>query len=426
MCRTGAVLLLFALLVIAAPPAYPESWPAGEYVRVGKLVLLEGDRVGFLNGRITIGFDLKDPADLAALRKDEGKWVRAEFTQTNRAGPGRPPVIKDIKLTVLHDAKNPFPLIVQASPTRTRIAFGETFSFSCRLANDSGKRIDFVFCHVFPYLTAKNEDGYEVALRAPSNRPGYPGLWLEQKILEPRAELKTDMTCTNLIQPGRYVFRVVAPEVGGIKVLSDPVEIEVVSPSREATKKTLLEWMDKATFPQRKGIAWMLWRDFDNHDGMKKLIEIMDGQERPHQYTAGIIAAAEGKAAIEPFLRAIRKEKKGGRIHYWCERACQSPERLAIFKRLLREDTRIPHGKAGDRPVPLSQLVAQFLVYYREKDDRFTWKESDEHRVRIVQELRKLLDESPGSIRLFDGEHDFDPESIDALMRRKLLYWGSD
>jgi hypothetical protein len=414
---------LSALICVAASIGYAESTPPGDYAGVGKLVLVPENEVRLENGRSAPHVVLVDQADFRALGKFQGKWVRMKYTQTNTSGWGELPEIRDITVDVLHDDKNPPPLDVQVAPAARSLKFGEVFSFSCRFINSSERRVTFEFGHAFPFLKAKDDRGYEVALRAASNRPGYPGLWFPEDALDPRAELRESMTCTNLIMPGKYDFIIESPAVDGIRMLSQPIEIEVVSPNDEATEKTLLEWMDKATFAQQKGIAWILWRDFANHAGMKKLAEIVDRQETPDVVAAGILVASEGEAAVDPFLRAIQKVRDGSEIHYWCEKACQSPEPLVLFNRLLRLNTRIRYEEAGDAAVPLSHLVAHFLMYYWDGSQRFTWKESEEQRAKVVADLRRIMSATPATIRLFDGRSKFDPASIDGWIRR-TFYWG--
>jgi hypothetical protein len=89
----------------------------------------------------------------------------------------------------------------------------------------------------------------------------------------------------------------------------------------------------------------------------------------------------------------------------------------------LRLNTRIRYEEAGDAAVPLSHLVAHFLMYYWDGSQRFTWKESEEQRAKVVAELRRIMSATPATIRLFDGRSKFDPASIDGWMRR-TFYWG--
>jgi hypothetical protein len=421
-CLTKS-LLPAALLSYFAASLAAESWGPGNFVELGKVARVSDGELILVNGRTEHRFRLNKPDEAARLKRYLGAWVKARYHQTNRAGWGNLPAIQEVGVTVRYDAARPFPLKLRGKLSGYRITFGDTLQLGVRLSNRSERTITLGNDRVFAYLTSKQDRHLEVALLSARGRAENPGVTLPRQTLGPGASVEAGMTCTNLIPPGKYWFRLESPPLDGLRILSDAVELEVVSPSREFTEKTLLAWFDRVSSAQQIGIAWILWRDFNNHAGMAKLTAVLDAQPAPWYQTAGIIVAAEGEKGHAAFLRAIRKASDGAQIHYWAEQARQSPECRKLFLALLREDTRIPYGKLNNEPVPIAHLVAQFLLYYTPERKAFPWGASFAERQKVVDRLHRTIRENPRALRLF-VEEIFSPDSIDGSIRRGFA-WGS-
>ena len=416
-------LLTAVLLGGSATTLTAESWGPGTYTTLGKVAHVSDAEVSLVNGRTQHRLRLNKADDAAALRRHLGAWVKLRYRQTNRAGWGILPTIQQLDVTVLYDAAHPFPLKLRGKLAGGRMTFGDPLKVGIRLSNRSARLITLGNVRVFAYLANKKDPHLEVALNHAAGRADNPGVSLPQTTLGPGASVQVGMTCTNLVLPGKYEFRLESPPLDGLHVLSDAVELEVVSPSREFTAKTLLAWFDRASFAQQLGIAWILWRDFDDHAGMAKLAAVMDKQDPPWCNTAGVLVAAEGEKGHAAFLRAIRKVRDGAQIHYWAQQARQSPACRKLFLALLREETRIPYGKLRNETVPISHLVAEFLVYYTADRQAFPWGASFAERQKVVDQLHRTIRENPRALRLF-VEEIFNPSSIDGVMRRGFA-WGS-
>jgi hypothetical protein len=423
MRRLTKGLLPAALLSLCTASLAAESWGPGIFVELGKVARVSENELVLVNGRTEHRFHLNKPDETARLKRYLGAWVRILYHQTNRAGWGKLPEIQEVDVTVRYDAANPFPLKLRGKLASYRLTFGDTVELGIRLSNRSGRTITLGNDRVLAYLTGKSDPHLEVALRSTRARPENPGVQLPRQTLGPGGSVEVGMTCPDLIPPGRYWLRLESLPLDGLRVLSDAVEVQVESPSREFTEKTLLAWFDRASLHQQTGIAWILWRDFNNHAGMTKLTAVLDAQVRPWYQTAGVIVAAEGEKGHAAFLRAIRKASDGSQIHYWAEQARQSPECRKLFLALLREDTKVPYEKLNHESVPIAHLVAQFLLYYTPDRKAYPWGASFAERQQVVDQLSQTIRENPRALRLF-VEEIFSPDSIDGLIRRGFA-WGS-